>query len=350
MDILDELLSNPQTFKDLDSDFIQAYLSYMSSLVSGSYESLSPDAHSYSSDSIEKMFVRRFRSLVSEYNFIKNKNIYRLIQNTASSLLTKSLNSYFYEREEVINNLGKSVRESLSSQLDDIRSQSSSLNALAKKVQDGYERERAESTSLIKELQQVFDENKNKYSILFDDLENATNGIKDRGIEIDNILQMANQQGMASSFQKRVKELFIPRMAWLGVFAITILALIIISYHIVIPGVTAIDGFNWEVLLKHIPMTLPVIWVAWFSSKQYTQMSKLKEDYEYKFAVAMAYHGYKREAMELNSEMHGKLLESILSHFSDNPIRLYSSNESTTPLEALIKNDKLSELIKSIKS
>ncbi len=263
--------------------------------------------------------------------------------------MTKSLNNYFSNQEKDYHELKASIYDSLSAEKKEIKNQSAELGYLANNIRSGYDRDREETKSLIVKIQAVFDEHKLNYTKLIEDMENSTHSIKERGAEIDSILQMANQYGMASSFQKRVKELILPRAGWLGVFAASIALLVFISYHIILPEVNAIDKSSLLSVFKHLPITLPVVWGAWFSSKQYNQVSKLKEDYEYKYAVAMAYHGYKREAMELNSEMHAKLLESILGHFSENPVRLYSPSEPTTPVEALLKNDKLSDLIKSIK-
>ncbi|WCH28841.1 hypothetical protein [Aeromonas salmonicida] len=349
VDILDELLSNPQIFLNSDNDFLKSYLSYMSAVLNGSYNSISSAAHSYPTSKVHLAYSDEFKRLVNEYKFIKRRNIEWLIQSGSTAILTKSLDSYFSSREKELAELKLSIQDALLSEKNEINNKSKEMDFIAKKFQSDFEKNKVEMDSLAHKLQSVFDKNSADYSELLNEMEGGINSIKERGIEIEGILQMANQHGMASSFQKRVKELMLPRLGWLAAFAVSIISLVTISYYIIIPESSNGGEFSWPLLFKHIPITLPVIWAAWFSSKQYTQMSKLKEDYEYKYAVAMAYHGYKKEAMELNSEMHTRLLDSILVHFSENPVRLYSSIDSTTPVEALLKNDKLSDLIKSIK-
>ncbi len=102
-------------------------------------------------------------------------------------------------------------------------------------------------------------------------------------------------------------------------------------------------------VISRLAITLPFIWGAWFSAKQYNHISQLREDYAYKVAVAMTYHGYKNEAQEINSTMNEKLLESIVAQFSENPVRLYRNDNVASVFEAVIKNNKMSEVITAIK-
>ena len=64
----------------------------------------------------------------------------------------------------------------------------------------------------------------------------------------------------------------------------------------------------------------------------------------------MTYHGYKDEAGLVDEKMSGKLLDSMISQFSENPVRLYQNNNSASVFEAMLKNDKFSDIINSAKS
>ncbi|WP_421233997.1 hypothetical protein [Aeromonas jandaei] len=100
-------------------------------------------------------------------------------------------------------------------------------------------------------------------------------------------------------------------------------------------------------------MITPFLWLAWFSGRQYSHSNKLRQDYIYKSAIAMAYQGYKEESTEMGGDMHNKLLENIVEHFSDNPVRLYEKCDSSSPLEELIKKlspEGVAEIIKALKS
>lgn len=113
------------------------------------------------------------------------------------------------------------------------------------------------------------------------------------------------------------------------------------------------DALSIKAIIVKVLMITPFLWLAWFSGRQYSHSNKLRQDYIYKSAVAMAYQGYKEESTEIGSEMHNKLLENIVEHFSDNPVRLYEKSEPSSPLEELIKKlspEGVAELIKALKA
>lgn len=113
------------------------------------------------------------------------------------------------------------------------------------------------------------------------------------------------------------------------------------------------NALSIKAIIVRVLMITPFLWLAWFSGRQYSHSNKLRQDYIYKSAVAMAYQGYKEESTEIGSEMHNKLLENIVEHFSDNPVRLYEKSESSSPLEELIKKlspEGVAELIKALKA
>lgn len=113
------------------------------------------------------------------------------------------------------------------------------------------------------------------------------------------------------------------------------------------------DALSIKAIIVRILMITPFLWLAWFSGRQYSHSNKLRQDYIYKSAIAMAYQGYKVESTEMGSDMHNKLLENIVGHFSDNPVRLYEKSESSSPLEELIKKlspEGVAELIKALKA
>ncbi|WP_421242304.1 hypothetical protein [Aeromonas enteropelogenes] len=173
---------------------------------------------------------------------------------------------------------------------------------------------------------------------LFDDAVKRASGI----------LKLASQEGMASAFQKRSDTLKWLMLIWGSVFIFSLATLGYVS-HDIISVVLAAKDESWFTMLAKLTTSLPFIWGAWFSAKQYNNVNRLREDYAYKVAVAMAYHGYKDEATEINSEMSGKLLENIIVNFAQNPVRLYGNDNSASMLESLLKDNKISEIITAIK-
>lgn len=168
---------------------------------------------------------------------------------------------------------------------------------------------------------------------------------------VDGILKRTSQVGMAGAFQERHRALFIPMICWIVLFFVCLACLTWIGKMFVE------FAFSSEVVVKtstaevisRLAITLPLIWGAWFSAKQYTHINQLREDYAYKVAIAMTYHGYKDEANNIHSDMSEKLLDSIVTQFSDNPVRLYKGDNANSILEAAVKSNKMSEIISVIK-
>ncbi len=211
---------------------------------------------------------------------------------------------------------------------------------------------------------------------------------------IDDVFIASNKQGMAKSFQDMALELQRSINLWLFAFVISLVIVAwngyllnsIVNKQVVATTIAKGDA-NTEAQVRVLPdenidknntplnadvnansnagylstqaivvrvlMTAPFLWLAWFSGRQYSHNNKLRQDYIYKSAVAMAYQGYKEESAEMGSEMHNKLLENIVGHFSDNPVRLYEKSEPSSPLEDLIKKlspEGVAELIKALKA
>ncbi|NMC43747.1 MAG: hypothetical protein GYA46_07500 [candidate division Zixibacteria bacterium] len=88
--------------------------------------------------------------------------------------------------------------------------------------------------------------------------------------------------------------------------------------------------------------------MGWFAAKQYGYISKIREDYAFKAAAAMAYEGHKKAAREVNKELESVLLEMSLYNMSQNPIRLYGDKDiQGSPIHELV--DKVFQKIPDIK-
>ncbi|WDV26422.1 hypothetical protein [Aeromonas caviae] len=166
----------------------------------------------------------------------------------------------------------------------------------------------------------------------------------------EGILKDTSQLGMARAFKERHSALKFPMWFWI----ISFFSCLGLLTNVSVMFVDFVLSTNSEVkstaeVISRLAITLPFIWGAWFSAKQYNHISQLREDYAYKVAVAMTYHGYKNEAQEINSTMNEKLLESIVAQFSENPVRLYRNDNVASVFEAVIKNNKMSEVITAIK-
>lgn len=261
-----------------------------------------------------------------------------------------------YERDRAIGY----ILTSIGSNLDEFTSRSKSearafidqtLTAVSAKISENT-MSAASSIEQFKVLTKEFENIRKKQSEYFEDIETVHEYCNSRKSSIDSIFTAANRQGMANSFSVMANSLIRPIKFWGGTLILS-LFIIFVAGFMLEENFFKKEGYELlaAIFLKLL-LASPLIWLAWFSGRQFIHASKLRQDYLYKSAVAMAYQGYKDEATTLSSDMHEKLLENIILHFSDNPVRLYDKNDSTSPIEDIIKKispEKLSEIIRSIR-
>jgi vacuolar-type H+-ATPase subunit I/STV1 len=158
--------------------------------------------------------------------------------------------------------------------------------------------------------------------------------------EIAKTLEAANRVGMAGSFNSRKEELKASLITWAVLFVISIGSILVIGLWMIHPvfGQNALEVKLEDVGLKLI-VVAPLVWLAWMSARQYGYISRIREDYSFKYATAMAFEGYKKQAQEINEGLLGQLLKQAIETAGQNPIRLYSStdNHASPVQEALDK-------------
>jgi len=190
----------------------------------------------------------------------------------------------------------------------------------------------------IKELQKSLTTNEDKLNTLTTNCEKTIEKIKTQSenlqnqIKIDNdlqnqikiTLQDVNKHGMAGAFFKRKKELGKTVILWGGLSVISIGVLIYISYIFAISVITLDDTDIVKQLFK-LPSVVAGIWLCWFCAKQFGYTIRIREDYSFKYAISMAFEGYKNETREINPELLEKLIEVTMINISTNPTILYNS-------------------------
>lgn len=155
-------------------------------------------------------------------------------------------------------------------------------------------------------------------------------------------LKQVRDQGLASAFQRRSKQLRNERIAWGVLFLGSIVLLVFLAIHFS----RDISVFTFEELsvnlLRRLGLAAPAIWVGWYSAKQLGRVSRIQEDYEYKTASALAYQSYREEVGVLgNDGLVEKLAGIAIDNFGDNPVRLYeqrSHDDAVTPIQAAIQD------------
>ncbi|MEE9692070.1 hypothetical protein [Aeromonas hydrophila] len=268
----------------------------------------------------------------------------------------EKIERYLHSRN--VDNILSSIEQSVDSLTSKAKSDSQAfidqtLAAVSSKITENSI-EADKSVAAFKRLISEFEEVRKKQSEYFSDIETVHDYCNTRKSSIDAIFIAANRQGMANSFSQMAKGLITPMVIWGGMLTLSLIFIVIAGYVIEADVLHGNLGNNTIVAISLRALVIsPLIWLAWFSSRQFGHASKLRQDYSYKSAVAMAYQGYKDEATELSDGMHEKLLENIILHFSDNPVRLYEKNDASSPFDEILKKispEKLSEIIKSLKS
>lgn len=195
----------------------------------------------------------------------------------------------------------------------------------------------------------------NKLSV---DLTEISNQIKEKGeelaeqlrtsasqqLEIQKITEDANRASMAGSFKTRKEELDKPiKNAEFVMNGVLVVIVLISSFLLWTSGVGSSD-FDYIAYLSKMTVVAPLIWIAWSSSRKLGYLTRIREDYAFKFASAMAYEGYKREANEVDADLLKQLLTTSIENMGINPIRLFDAkNNHASPMHESVNT--VSEVI-----
>ena len=93
-------------------------------------------------------------------------------------------------------------------------------------------------------------------------------------------------------------------------------------------------------LLKNLPITLPLIWLAVFASKRRSEAKRLEQEYAHKEALAKSYLSFKKQVDELDSELAEPLTEKLLASailaISENPSSILGDKHGDLPPHQMI--------------
>ena len=164
--------------------------------------------------------------------------------------------------------------------------------------------------------------------------------------EISDTLAAANRVGMAGSFDSRKHELRASLVAWGICFGASIVSILTISIWMIMPYIQSLDTpLRPEDVGLKILIVAPLVWLAWMSAKQYGYVARIREDYSFKYATAMAFEGYKKQAQEIDEVLLRQLMSQAVDAVGQNPIRLYSNGgDHASPGHEFI--DKVAEVVK----
>jgi len=132
---------------------------------------------------------------------------------------------------------------------------------------------------------------------------------------------------MAGSFKKRKDELRWTQTFWSFMTIVALGGLITVSYFIVEPFLKGQD-IDINQLFFKIPIFASAVWLGWFCSKQYGYTTRIREDYAYKYAISMAFEGYKNETREVEGDLLDKLMELTIFNVAKNPVGIFNTKNN----------------------
>ena len=144
--------------------------------------------------------------------------------------------------------------------------------------------------------------------------------------ETEKTLGNANRVGMAASFRQRKRELTIPLLIWGTVFVASVLGISVLAARYF--DLNTLNDLTWTALVFRVSILSPLIWLGWYSARQYGFTIRLKEDYAFKYASSMAYEGYKKAAGSINPELEEILMEFSMYNMAQPPTRLFVDGKS----------------------
>ena len=169
-------------------------------------------------------------------------------------------------------------------------------------------------------------------------------------VEAKSRLDAASRAGMATSFSDRASEYKWPRRLWLFTFVLSLTGVFLVAYCFIVPELIKLEGSGrFFHFITDVPLTLPFIWLAWFSALRFSQLGRLREDYAFKVATALSLDGYRKQANDVSPDLQEKLLDLAITNFGENPLRLMTkdSAKDAHPLAGALDEKTLNEIVKS---
>jgi len=166
--------------------------------------------------------------------------------------------------------------------------------------------------------------------------------------------RIATSIGLSQAFYERARDLNKSMMFWVFGLAIALICGAVIGgIRIeILTHVLNSPNLDWGVIglnlvLSVISVGAP-LWFAWLSTKQISQRFRLAEDYGYKASVAIAYEGYKREAVSLDHDFEKRLFDIALTRLNDEPLRHMETTTHGSPFHEFASSKNFRKAIDAI--
>lgn len=260
------------------------------------------------------------------------------------SELQKNIRQAYLESDSNIESISSYLEQSkkISESIDELYKSSTTYNSKVQTNSENTETWTKEIESITKTIQEqnaTYTDNLKNFKELSDNLkkvqinseaqqkllDNHSSIAKEQQEEIQKIIEDANRASMAGSFKKRKEELDNPIRNSEYVMNGTLLLIAGISFYLLIDSGIGTNEFDYIKFFSRFTVVAPLIWIAWSSAKKLGHLVRIREDYAYKYASAMAYEGYRKQAEEINEDLLLRLLQVSIEHMGSNPIRLFDS-------------------------
>ncbi len=180
-------------------------------------------------------------------------------------------------------------------------------------------------------IKKVIDEVSEKTKLIEETLAKAVSAAQENNKQqqaITKTLEAASKYGMAASFKERKDELKLPMLLWSTVFVLAISALVATAIKYIVPQIASGEIPEASDVLIKLTLVSPLIWLGWMAAKQYGYIARIREDYSFKFASALAFEGYKKEASNVDPALLRDLLKVATNNMALNPLRIYSHEDN----------------------
>ncbi|MFQ1018085.1 hypothetical protein [Gilliamella sp. BG7] len=297
-------------------------------------------------------------------NIKKQKEEYADLLSTAFKL--KELESEINDAEESLGKI-EAIKEQVNDNINSISEILETSNEEIKEIKSN----KLESNRLIQEIENNKDlmqeqleniaDSQKAHEKISNDLEKLCSETEKKfntqKIEIQNIIDDANRASMAGSFKSRKDEVT-KSIRWLDGFTYGALTIIFLMSLYLFYSSYSDKTFSLIHFISKIPITFPLVWLAWLTSRKSAYLMRIREDYAYKYSSAMAFEGYKKQVQEISPDLLAQLLDIAVTNLGDNPIRLFDKKVKHTPInyeELLVEakkltQDQLDALIKTLSS
>lgn len=256
------------------------------------------------------------------------------------------------------------INQSSQSKFEEVSEISNNAGSLKPKV-DEYETEFQAFQQSLDSRNAAFEKLRGNVEALYSVLKEKDEQIGDAIQHAEEMLQMATNAGLAGTFKASLSELDRKLKRAQGVFYFSIFILFLsalpLASYLFLPLVTGFfdpqtveasdatkgiwgfltSSFNENNLSLSATIALsllaaPAIWLTKFSAARHHQLFQLKEDYHYKYSLAMAVDGFKRQAPDYAEAIAAETFSRLLFNPADRLEGKGSSDGHPSPITNIL--------------